>query len=66
MASVRKLVAGLTDESLDSETTPNPVPGWPESDGYRLRSMLLHLFREEWEHRLYVERDLDALEAHDL
>jgi hypothetical protein len=25
---------------------------------------LLHLFHEEWEHRLYAERDLDALEAH--
>jgi uncharacterized damage-inducible protein DinB len=66
MATVREVLDGLTDESLDTQTTPNPVEGWPESDAYRLRNVLLHLFREEWEHRLYAERDLGALEARDL
>ena len=61
MATVRDIIEGLTDESLDSETTPNPVPGWPESRGYRLRNVLLHLFSEEWEHRFYAERDLALL-----
>ncbi|GAA4249805.1 DinB family protein [Dactylosporangium darangshiense] len=61
MATVREVVDGLTDESLDTETTPNPVPGWPESRAYRLRNVLLHLSGEEWQHRLYAERDLAVL-----
>jgi uncharacterized damage-inducible protein DinB len=63
MATVREVVAGLTDESLDAETKPVGADGWPESRSYRVRRLLLHLFREEWEHRLYAERDLDILEA---
>ena len=66
MATVREIIAGLTDESLDSDTTPVEAPGWPESRSRRLRVVLLHLFQEEWEHRLYAERDLDALEARTL
>ena len=34
-----------------------------ETRGFRVRKMLRHVFHEEWEHRLYAERDLDALEA---
>lgn len=60
---VAEVVAGLTDESLDADTKPVEAEGWPESRSYRVRKVLLHLFREEWEHRLYAERDLDALEA---
>jgi uncharacterized damage-inducible protein DinB len=63
MTTVRGVVAGLTDESLDAETKPVGADGWPESRSYRLRNVLLHLFHEEWEHRLYAERDLDALGA---
>jgi uncharacterized damage-inducible protein DinB len=63
MATVREVVAGVTDESLDADTKPVEADGWPESRGYRVRKVLLHLFGEEWEHRLYAERDLDALEA---
>jgi uncharacterized damage-inducible protein DinB len=63
MATVREVVAGLTDESLDAETKPVEADGWPESRSYRVRRVLLHLFHEEWEHRLYAERDLAALEA---
>jgi len=29
----------------------------------RCRECLLIVLNEEWEHRLYAERDLDALEA---
>jgi uncharacterized damage-inducible protein DinB len=64
MATVRELVTTLTDESLDDDTDPVGAPGWPESRNYRIRNLLLHLLHEEWEHRLYAERDLDALEAH--
>jgi hypothetical protein len=31
---------------------------------YPVRECLLVILNEEWEHRLYAERDLDALEAH--
>jgi uncharacterized protein YjbI with pentapeptide repeats len=62
MATVREIVADLTDESLDAETKPVQAPGWPDSKSYRVRNLLLHLFHEEWEHRLYAERDLAVLE----
>lgn len=31
---------------------------------YPVRECLLIILNEEWEHRLYAERDLNALEAH--
>lgn len=34
-----------------------------ESRSRSLSKVLLHLFREEWEHRLYAERDLGILEG---
>jgi uncharacterized damage-inducible protein DinB len=63
MTTVAEVVAGLTDESLDAGTEPVGAPGWPESRSYRPRDLLLHVLHEEWEHRLYAERDLAALEA---
>jgi uncharacterized damage-inducible protein DinB len=63
MSTVRKLVDGLTDESLDADTESVQAPGWPESRSYRIRNLLLHVFHEEWEHRLYAERDLKALKG---
>jgi uncharacterized damage-inducible protein DinB len=63
MTTVREVVAGVTDKSLDASTEPAQAPGWPESRSYRLRDLLLHVLHEEWEHRLYAERDLAALEA---
>jgi uncharacterized protein YjbI with pentapeptide repeats len=62
MASVRRLVDGLTDESLAGWTKPVEGPGWPEPRSYPVRECLLVVLNEEWEHRLYAERDLDALE----
>jgi uncharacterized damage-inducible protein DinB len=61
MNTVRKLVEGLTDGSLDADTEPVLAPGWPEPRSYRVRNLLLHVLHEEWEHRCYAERDLDAL-----
>jgi len=61
MATVREVVDGLTDESLDDRTKPVEGPGWPEPRSYPVRECLLTILNEEWEHRLYVERDLDAL-----
>jgi DinB superfamily len=60
-ASVREVIEGLTDESLAGHTVPVPGPGWPEPRSYPVRECLLTVLNEEWEHRLYAERDLDAL-----
>jgi hypothetical protein len=63
MSTVREVIDGLTDESLDVDTEPVEGPGWPEPRSYPVRECLLIILNEEWEHRLYAERDLDALEA---
>ena len=63
MSTVREVLDGLTDESLDGQTQPVEGPGWPESRSYPVRECLLCILNEEWEHRLYAGRDLDALEA---
>jgi DinB superfamily/Pentapeptide repeats (8 copies) len=63
MATVRRVIGGLTDESLDSDTTPVEGPGWPPPRSFPVRECLLVVLSEEWEHRLYAERDLAALEA---
>jgi len=63
MSTVREVLDGLTDESLDGHTEPVEGPGWPESRSYPVRECLLCILNEEWEHRLYAERDLDALEG---
>ena len=63
MATVRRVMDDLTEEFLDSSTTPVEGPGWPEPRSYPVRECLLTVLAEEWEHRLYAERDLDALEA---
>ncbi len=65
MATVREVVEGLTDESLRGDTEPVEGPGWPEPRSYPVRECLLIILNEEWEHRLYAERDLDALAARD-
>jgi DinB family protein len=63
MSTVRQVIAGLTGESLDGHTDPVEAPGWPRSRSYPVRECLLCILSEEWEHRLYAERDLDALRA---
>jgi DinB family protein/pentapeptide repeat protein len=63
MATVREVIEGLTDDSLDSRTKPVDAPGWPAPRSYPVRECLLIILNEEWEHRRYAERDLDALQA---
>jgi DinB superfamily/Pentapeptide repeats (8 copies) len=63
MATVRHLVDGLTDTALAADTTPVPGPGWPEPRSYPVRECLLIVLNEEWQHRLFAERDLTALGA---
>jgi uncharacterized protein YjbI with pentapeptide repeats len=62
-SSVRQILQSLTDASLDGHTEPVEGPGWPEPRSYPVRECLLCILNEEWEHRLYAERDLDVLET---
>lgn len=61
VAAVRTVLEGLTAEQLDGHTEPVEGPGWPPPRQYPVRECLLTVLNEEWEHRLYAERDLDAL-----
>ena len=63
MSTVREVIDSLTDESLNGDTEPVEAPGWPQPRSYPVRECLLIILNEEWEHRLYAERDLGALEA---
>jgi hypothetical protein len=62
MTTVRQVIEGLTGASLGSHTEPVEGPGWPHPRSYPVRECLLIVLNEEWEHRLYAERDLGALE----
>jgi hypothetical protein len=59
-AMVRHLVESLTDEQLATEVT-RTEPGWPRLENFPLKECLLIVLNEEWQHRLYAERDLDKL-----
>ena len=64
MATVRAYVDALTEERLAAETAPPAGPGWPrEGATFPVRECLLIILNEEWEHRLYAERDLAILEV---
>jgi DinB superfamily len=63
MSTVRQVIEGLTDESLSGRTEPVEGPGWPRPRSYPVREVLLIILNEEWERRLYAERDLNALDA---
>jgi uncharacterized damage-inducible protein DinB len=63
MATVRQVVEDLTVVSLQADTEPVQGPGWPQPRSYPVRECLLIVLNEEWEHRLYAERDLAALAA---
>jgi len=63
MATVRQVIDGLTDESLAGQTEPVEGPGWPPARHWPVRECLLVVLNEEWQHRLYAERDLAVLET---
>ena len=46
-----------------SETEPVDEPGYPEPEAIPCAECLRTVLNEEWQHRLYAERDLDALAA---
>lgn len=62
--TVRAYLEALTDEQLAGETAPLRGEGWPpEGATFPVSMCLSVILREEWEHRLYAERDLAVLEA---
>jgi hypothetical protein len=63
MATVSQVIEGLTAASLDGDTESVEAPGWPPSQSFPVRKCLLIILNEEWEHRRYAERDLDAAET---
>ena len=63
VATVRQLIADLTDEKLAGMTEPVMEAGYPEPESFAVGRCLKTILNEEWEHRLYVERDLDVLES---
>jgi hypothetical protein len=63
MATVRRVFAELTEEQLAGMTEPVLEPGYPESESFAVLRCLRAVVNEEWEHRLFAERDLDVLES---
>lgn len=63
MATVERVLAELTDEQLAGSTTPPDGPGWPPSESFPVRNVLMVVINEEWWHRQFAERDLAALGA---
>ncbi|MEA2508658.1 MAG: hypothetical protein QOG21_740 [Actinomycetota bacterium] len=63
MTTVRTVIDGLTDASLAAHTEPVEGAGWPPPKSFPVRECLLTILNEEWHHRLFAERDLDALET---
>jgi DinB superfamily len=68
MGTVRRLLEGLTDDRLAGHTEPVEGPSWPPARSYPVKEALLTVLNEEWLHRLYAERDLEAIarQAQDL
>jgi uncharacterized damage-inducible protein DinB len=64
MALVHRVVDNLTDEQLGERTAPLIGPGWPDEGAtFPVRECLIVVLDEEWQHRMYAERDLAVLEA---
>jgi uncharacterized protein YjbI with pentapeptide repeats len=63
MATVRQVLADLTDARLAGMTEPVTEPGYPEPESFAVRRCLQAILSEEWQHRLYAERDFDVLES---
>ncbi|HEY2879051.1 DinB family protein [Nocardioides sp.] len=60
-ATVRRVLADLTDADLEGQTTPVEGEGWPPADSYPVAEALGIVVNEEWHHRRFAERDLTTL-----
>jgi hypothetical protein len=63
VSRVRQVITQLSDDTLAGVTQPVLEPGYPEVASFAVRRCLQAVLNEEWEHRLYVERDFDVLES---
>ena len=63
-AMVRHVMESLTNEQLASQVT-RTEPGWPQVENFPFKECLHIVLTEEWEHRLYAERDLTSLDMQD-
>ena len=63
-AMVRHVMQSLTNEQLASQVT-RTEPGWPQMEKFPFKECLHIVLTEEWEHRLYAERDLTSLDMQD-
>lgn len=63
MATVRQVLADLTDEKLAGTTKPVLEPGYPASESFPVKRCLRAILNEEWAHRVFAERDLDILSS---
>ena len=63
-STVRELLESLTDDRLNGTTEPvRTTGGWPyPARSYPVAECLGTVLTEEWEHRMYAERDLAVLE----
>ena len=59
---VRRVIEGLAEEQLASDTVAVEGPGWPPPESFPVAQCLRTVLNEEWEHRRYAERDLAVLE----
>jgi hypothetical protein len=55
------VIEGLTEEALAATTEPVDGPGYPPAGAFPVAECLGTVLNEEWQHRLYAERDLDVL-----
>jgi uncharacterized protein YjbI with pentapeptide repeats len=63
MATVRQVLTELTDAKLAGMTEAVREPGYPAPESFAVRRCLQAILNEEWEHRLYAERDFDVLDS---
>jgi hypothetical protein len=61
-AMVRHVLESVTDEELAADMT-RTEPGWPRIENFPVKECLRIVLTEEWQHRLYAERDLNALQT---
>jgi hypothetical protein len=60
------MVAGVIDALTDEQLTTvvsRTEPGWPQIEQFPFKDCLLIVIKEEWEHRLFAERDLGQVEG---
>jgi hypothetical protein len=63
MATMRRVLDGLTDDRLAAHTEPVEGLGFPGTESFPVDEVLRTILNEEWAHRRYAERDLAVLRS---